>query len=214
VLHRLELLPDPNTVARGFRSQARGHVRKAIREGVAVRRASSPAEFVESFYPLHLETRRRHGVPVQPKRFFRMLWERIIDRGVGFCLVAFVGTTPAAARVFLAAKGRLITKYSAWDRRFLALRPNHLLVSEAITWACENGFREFYFGRSDLDNPGLRSFKNSWGAVEEPIVYSTIGEAARAGRRGRAAMMLEPIIRRSPPGVCRLAGELLYKYSA
>jgi CelD/BcsL family acetyltransferase involved in cellulose biosynthesis len=214
VRHRLDLDPDPDAVARGFRTRARRHITKAVRQGVTVRRASGAPEFLRIFYRLHLETRRRLGVPIQPKRFFRMLWERVIERDLGLCLIAFAGEAPAAATVLLAASGHVTYKYSAWDRRFVALRPNHLLLSEAIAWACTNGFREFDFGRSDVDNAGLRSFKSSWGATEEPLVYSYIGDAPHAGRRARAAALLEPVIRHSPSAVCRLAGELLYKYSA
>jgi CelD/BcsL family acetyltransferase involved in cellulose biosynthesis len=143
-----------------------------------------------------------------------MLWERILEPGLGFCLLASAGGSPTAAIVLLTANGRMTYKYAASETRFLGLRPNHLLISEAISWGCQNGFRELDFGRSDLDNAGLRSFKSSWGATEEPLVYSSIGEAPRAVRRARAAAVLGPFIRHSPKAVCRLTGELLYKYSA
>lgn len=214
VRHLLELDGDPDAAARRFRPEVRRHIRKALREGVAVRRATSIDEFIGVFYRLHLDTRRRLGVPVQPRRFFRLLWERIIERGLGFCSLAFVGGAPAAAVVLLASNARMTYKYAASDHRFLDRRPNHLLISEAITWGCQNGFREFDFGRSDLRNAGLRRFKSTWGAVEEPLVYSSIGRAPRSGPRGSAAAVLEPLIRHSPRAVCRLAGELLYKYSA
>jgi hypothetical protein len=69
-------------------------------------------------------------------------------------------------------------------------------------------------GRTDLDQTGLRHFKSSWGAREETLTYSVLGEAGGSGLSGRGAKMLVPLIRRSPPIVCRAIGEMLYKYAA
>ena len=45
---------------------------RAIRKGVQVVRGTS-AEDVATFYRLHTLTRRKHGVPVQPRRFFDLI---------------------------------------------------------------------------------------------------------------------------------------------
>jgi CelD/BcsL family acetyltransferase involved in cellulose biosynthesis len=214
VLHRLELEPDPDALSRRFRSEQRRRINVARRAGVTVTRASTHSELVDVFYRLHLRTRRRQGVPIQPRRFFDMLWERILQPGLGFCLLAFVRGIPVAGAVFLAWKHAVTYKYGASDERFLDCRPNHLLFWEALAWSCENGFREFDFGRTDLANAGLRQFKRSWRALEEPLVYSVLGDVPAPGRVRRGGTVLGTIIRHSPPLVCRAAGELFYKYAA
>jgi hypothetical protein len=52
------------------------------------------------------------------------------------------------------------------------------------------------FGRSDLGDEGLRSFKESLGAPEEPLAYATVGKA-KAGS-GAAARLLRSLIRVIP----------------
>jgi CelD/BcsL family acetyltransferase involved in cellulose biosynthesis len=215
VSHLLALDPDPQRLFASFKkTQIRQPIGKAERDGVVVRLAESRHDLVGTFYDLHLQTRRRLGVPVQPRRFFELLWYRMLEPGHGFVLVAELEGAPVAAGVFLAHNGTVIYKFGASDEGSLRVRPNHLLIWHAIQRACERGDRTFDFGRSDLGNAGLRSFKTAWGASERPLVHSQFGAAAALAGDGLAARALAPVIRRSPSWVCRGLGELLYKYAA
>jgi hypothetical protein len=215
VQHLLALRPDPQLVFSGFKkTQIKQAIAKAERDGVVIREGDSWADLVQTFYDLHVQTRRRQGVPVQPRRFFELLWERLIGPGHGFVLVAEFEGAPIAAGVFLSWNGTAIYKFGASDESKLRLRPNQLLMWHAIRRACESGARTFDFGRSDLRNTGLRSFKSAWGAIEWPLVYSQFGGNSSYAGDGRAARALAPVIKRSPPWVCRGLGELLYKYAA
>ncbi len=217
ILHTLRLAADPESVFRTFkRTQVQQPIGRAERQGVVVRRAESFAD-LRLYYELHTQTRRRLGTPVQPLRFFRLLWERILSTGLGFAQLAFHEGRAIAGAVFLAWNGTVVYKYSASDSAFWRLRPNNLVLWSAIRWGCTNGFRVFDFGRTDFDNPGLRDFKDGWGTRAEPLVYSTLGLQARAARPvvpSQAAHMVSAFIRRSPPWVCRTLGELLYRYAA
>jgi hypothetical protein len=171
---------------------------------------------LDCFYRLHLRTRHRQGVPVQPRRFFRMLWEYVIRPGLGTLLIAEASGQPVAADIFLAWNGMSIGKFSASDERAWQLRANNLVIWHSLKTACEQGSRSFDFGRSDLGNEGLRAFKLSWGAVEEPLVYRNLGgtqKSAPAGN-GVAGHVLASVIRHGPPVLCRAAGEALYRYAA
>lgn len=214
VRHTLSLSSGPDAVFRSFKkSQVQQPIGKALRSGVSVRRADGRADLVDSFYDLHLGTRRRLGVPVQPRRYFELLWERIIDPGLGFLLLAYAADRPVAGAVFLANNGTLVYKYSASDAKAWSLRANNLLIWKAIEWSAENGFDVFDFGLTDSRNEGLRAFKRGWGTEEEPLVYSTIGH--RPGTSlSRWGAALSPLIRRSPRWVSRSLGEVFYKYAA
>jgi CelD/BcsL family acetyltransferase involved in cellulose biosynthesis len=216
VTHHLGLDPDPDVVVRGFRrSSVRRAIKRATREGVVVERAQTPDELTSTYYDLHVQTRRRQGVPAQPRRYFELLWERMIEPGLGFVLLARVGTTPVAGAVYLAWKDTVTYKYGASDAEHWQLRPNHLVMWEAIRWACEHGYRTLDLGRSDLANTGLREYKDHWGADEAELVYTTVGGgAAQAAGQGRLHDALGAVLRRSPPLACRLVGELLYRYAA
>ncbi len=107
---------------------------------------------------------------------------------------------PIAAAVFLTWNDTVIYKFGASDERSWALRPNHLLFWHAIRAACEQGRLWFDFGRTDIGHEGLRNFKLSWGAVEEPLLYETMGEATELApsAEGMATRVLGPIIRNGP----------------
>jgi CelD/BcsL family acetyltransferase involved in cellulose biosynthesis len=215
VTHRLDLDPDPDAV---YRRRLRPSVRKQItgarQNGVVVHRGDTPQSLTTAFYRLHVQTRHRLGVPVQPRRYFELLWEHVLGQGKGFLLLASSGGTVLAGAVFLAWGDTVIYKYGASDSAFWAVHPNHLVMWSAIRWGCEHGFRSFDFGRSDLASKGLRQFKQSWGAAERSLVYTVIGGRAPRPENGRLHDALGAVLRRSPPVACRVAGELLYRYAA
>ncbi|MGZ4358962.1 MAG: lipid II:glycine glycyltransferase FemX [Gaiellaceae bacterium] len=214
VVHTLALSADPEEVRAGFKkTQIRQPIGQAERAGVVIERATVQGDLTETFYSLHLRTRRRLGVPVQPRRFFSDLWDRIVEPGLGFVLIARLDGVPIAAAVFLAWNGTVIYKYSASDRGALRARPNHLLLWNAIRWGCENGYHSFDFGRTDAENEGLREFKRGWGTEEKPLLYSFLGGRPLRTSSGRLQSAAGAVIRRSPPFVCRAVGELLYKYA-
>jgi CelD/BcsL family acetyltransferase involved in cellulose biosynthesis len=214
VVHRLALDPDPSRVFAGFhRSQVQRNIARAERGHLDVRWATARGDLVDAFYALHLGTRRRQGAPVQPRRYFRLLWDDVIAGGLGFAVLVFAAGRPVAGAVFLVWKGTVVYKYGASDPAYWRLRPNHLLFWTVIRWACQHGCRTFDFGRTEPDNAGLRAFKSGWGAQEHPLTYSSVGAAAADGL-ALGARLVRPVIQHSPAWVCRLAGELLYRYAA
>jgi lipid II:glycine glycyltransferase (peptidoglycan interpeptide bridge formation enzyme) len=212
VRHRLRLGPDPEVIRRGFSGMHRKNIRTAERVGVTMGRGSSRAD-VNGFYALHLRTRRRQGVPIQPRRFFDRLGD-ILARGYGFVSTAYWNERPIASAVFLTWNGVSIQKYAASDERYWKYCANNLLNWTEIKWACENGYHTLDWGRIQVDQGGLRQFKVGWGAVEEPVAYSFIGAGPSTRTRSRLQNALAVIIRRSRPEVCRFLGEVLYRYAA
>jgi CelD/BcsL family acetyltransferase involved in cellulose biosynthesis len=217
--HVLPVDPDPERLFTTFqKSRVQRGVRQAERfaaDGLlAVKRADCEADVTEEFFDLHVSTRRRLGVPVQPRRFFRLLWERMLEPGLGFALLAQSGDKSVAGAVFLFHGRTMVYKFGASERDAQRLRPNHLLMWTAIREACERGLDVFDFGRTDLSGDSLREFKLGWGTTEEPLVYSFLGAETDHRTAGRAAAALAPLIRRSPRVVCRTIGELFYKRAA
>jgi CelD/BcsL family acetyltransferase involved in cellulose biosynthesis len=215
VAHTLHLGYDTDGGAppRGPKPSVRRHVARAGRLGVRVDAGRSLAD-VETYYRLHVRTRRRQGVPAQPRRYFLVLWERMIEPGDGLLLIARQGGRAVAGAVYLVG-GRTVTyKYGASDAEFWPLRANHAVMARAIVWAREQGLAAFDFGRTDLDNPGLMQFKASWGARSRPLCYTSF--SGRAGRRGTRSVpgLLASVIRHSPSVLCRGLGEVLYRYAA
>jgi len=210
--HRLPLEPDASAVlGRASKSQVRRGIAKARREGVVIERETG-RDGLETFYRLHLRTRRRQGVPVQPKSFI-LAFEDLFARGLGHVLVARHEGRAVAAAVFLSHRGTLTYKYGASDERFLDVRPNHLLFAEAIEAACEEGFAELDFGRTDSDNAGLGAFKRSWGAREEELAYTYVADRVPEEGPGRARRLMAAAIRRGPAFTGRAIGAALYRHA-
>jgi CelD/BcsL family acetyltransferase involved in cellulose biosynthesis len=214
LLHVLSLTSDPEQVAESFRPSVRRNIRVAEKGPAAVRIAATESDLTERFYRLHLDTRRRLGLPVQPRRFFRLLWSQMIQPGLGRVLLVDVGSDTVAAAVFLTWNRSVVYKYGASDPRHWPLRPNNLLFWEAIKWACENGYERLDFGRTDLDSPSLRRFKVGWAAQEHPLEYTLLGAAHTDGRLRQPPQIVRSAIRRSPRWVVRALGEILYRGAA
>lgn len=215
VTHSLQLDPDPDVVLRKLHpSKVRQPIVRAEREGVTVRRADSRKDLTDVYYRLHVATRNRLGVPAQPRRFFDLLWRRMVEPQLGFALLAYIRNTPVAGAVFLVSNGTTTYKFSASDPRYWNSRPNHLVLWSAIRWSCENSRRLFDFGRTELEHQGLREFKRGWGTREEPLLYSSLGAPATSASHGHARRAVTTVIRRSPSWVCRAVGSALYRYAA
>jgi CelD/BcsL family acetyltransferase involved in cellulose biosynthesis len=208
-VQHLLALGDSRHVFDAMNSSVRRAIRKAEREGVEAAISRSPADLA-TFYELHTQTRRRLGLPVQPRRFFEALWKQVVVPGLGFVVFAYRRDQPIAAGLFLAWNRNLIYKFGASDQRYWELRPNNLVMWTAIDWACRQGYRRLDFGRTELDNPGLRDFKRRWGSIELPLIYSRIGPASAASLPRAPMWAVGKVIRSSPAIVCRAVGELVY----
>lgn len=214
VRHLLSLTGSEDDMRRRMTPAAGRHLRGARRAGVRVRFSCSMAD-LPVFYRLHLLTRRRLGVPMQPRRFLAAVWQRVVVPGLGFLAVAEAPSgQPIAACLMLTHKHRLVYKFAASDHSRWDLKPNHLLVGTVAQWGHEHGYEVLDFGRTELAHAGLRQFKASWGAVERPLEYTYIGRPGGLTGSGRIGRLMRTVISHSPPVVCRAVGELLYRYAA
>jgi CelD/BcsL family acetyltransferase involved in cellulose biosynthesis len=211
VLHRIALDPDPNVVAKKMKRTHLQNIRTAEERGVRVE-FGDKIEHLRAFYGLQLETRKRHGVPAQPWKYFEKLHQHIVSKGMGFVLLATKDEEYLAGMVYLAWGKTLIAKYAASRQDSFNLRPNNLLFWEGIRWGCRNGFEIFDMGRTETGNAGLRNFKSRWGAVETPLHYSVISAARPRASNHRLEHALSAVIQHSPVWVCRVLGELLYRH--
>ena len=209
--HIVELPPDPTDLhpQRNFRQ----HRNQARATGVQVSRGNGAADMA-SFYRLHTLTRRRLGVPVQPRRFFELLRNRLLEPGRGFVATATLDGEVLAAAVYLVHNATIIAKYQASDPSRRETGAGHLMHWEVMSQACGEGYRVYDLGRTDLDTEGLRVFKTRMGAVERPLVYTHIARRPPAEKRPSVGSLSRRIIRSSPTWVCRALGEAFYRRSA
>jgi CelD/BcsL family acetyltransferase involved in cellulose biosynthesis len=212
VTHLLDLGTDENALQKTFRDSTRRNIRKAYREGLAVT-FQHTAEAMAAFYELHCRTRRRHGLPPQPWRFFEKVYAHVVAAGKGVVLLAAHAGKTVAGAVYFFYRDRALFKFGASDRAFQHLRANNLVMWEAIQWFVRNGFRSLHFGRSETENEGLLQFKRGWGAQESRVAYYRLSlreNTFSAERNGTRSSY--PVFKMLPIPVLRIAGNLLYRH--
>lgn len=169
-VHFLDLAQGKDRIFAGLRSSTRRNIKRAQKENLSISIQNS-RESVEAFYRLNCETRKHHGLPPQPRYFFKKIFEQIIARDKGFVVLAYRQRRIIAGAVFFHFKNKAIYKYGASDRKYLDLRPNNLVMWKAIEWFAGNAFKSFSFGRTEPENQGLLQFKRGWGAKEKTLNY-------------------------------------------
>lgn len=85
--HTVDLTADEPELLQRLEGSTRRALRKAEKSGVTIRFATDAQAMVE-YYRLHCLTRRKHGLPPQPYRFFKKIHEHLIAKGQGFVALA------------------------------------------------------------------------------------------------------------------------------
>lgn len=214
--HQIDLKPDlPTLYGNCHRDSVQRKIRRAEREGLTLN-VGATESLLDSFYELMVKTRRRHGVPPQPKQWFRALMDSF---GEALQIrIALNGAKPIAGMLTIRYKDTLVYKYGGSDVLYNNLGSMHLLYWSSIQDGKKWGLHSFDLGRTDAHQTGLATFKRRWGAVESAISYArytTIGdwihsfEPARSTWRTQVAKFL---FSHTPNKFLPILGNLLYKH--
>lgn len=209
--HRVVLPADPEDLR--VRKNHRNMRNRAYSAGIRVVRGTS-ADDLATLYRLHTLTRRRLGVPVQPRRLFRLIGERLIARGHGFVATAVLDGEALSSGLYLGYNGTLVAKYHATGPVRSDSGASHLVDWEILSAACLEGYHTLDLGRTDIGADGLRRYKDGWGAVETPLVYTHVSETAPGAGFPTQGDLSRRIVRASPLWVVRALGEVLYRWTA
>jgi hypothetical protein len=213
-IHDIDLAGAETDLFAHLSPSNRRNIKIAIKEGVTVKIGRS-IESLSAFYRLHLVTRKRHGLPPQPFSFFKNVLEHIIAQGHGVVISAHHDRRAIAAAVFFNFGKKAVFKYGASDSRYGSLRPNNLVMWEALNWYRGQGLRTLSLGRTDVENLGLLRYKRAWGAKESILKYYRydIQSKALVPGRPRGPVRYERLFSKTPIPVLRLIGRLFYRYA-
>ncbi len=216
--HFMRLSADPQEVLKGVDKRTiQYNIRKARREGVEIIEDNS-RKGIGEFYRLYVLTRKKHGVPHQPLRFFQALSRNVMDCGQASLLLATYKSLVIAAGLFMKLNKTVYYKYNVSDPDFLAkTAPNHLLTWTAIERACVDGFESLDFGRTAPDNMGLMRYKKMWGAEVQdlPYFYHPASAASSTNaENGRIYKLTKGIWRHLPESIVSRLGPTIMKYLA
>ena len=213
--HELDLQKSDEDLLRLLRENNRRNIKRAMREGVTIEFSQS-SDSLRAFYRLNCQTRKRHGLPPQPFAFFSNILEHAISKGHGFIVSAYQARRLLASAIFFHFGSQAIYKYGASDPATHLLRPNNLILWEAMKRYRDLNLRTLSLGRTELDNHGLLRYKRSWGARERILKYYRYDLHRRAfltrGPISRRRGFQTKVFSRLPDRILQAIGNLAYRY--
>jgi len=211
--HILDLSGDTSDVFKKFRNSTKRNIKKAQKKEILTS-ISTSQEAMDNFCRLNTTTRKKHGLPPQPQKFFKNMFETIISQNQGFIVEAVYQNKTVAAALYLTFGDKILYKYGASDSQYLNLRANNLVMWHAIEWASNNGYKSFDFGRTEVYNQGLIQFKNGWGCEPTLIKYYKylLPSKAFVTGNGKQNHFYEKVFRKTPEPVLKVFGNMVYKH--
>jgi hypothetical protein len=209
--HFLNLETDLKTIEKNFHHSLRQKLRKVGRSALNLKTGEDEKDLRE-FYRLNVMTRKRLGLPPQPFKFFKMLWDIFYPDKIRL-LIAEHQEKAIAAVILYIFKDRVSAEFTATDWNCIKVNPVHFLYWEIIKWAHSSGYKVFDLGRTDTGNDGLMSFKNSWGMemIDIPQYYYPVGK--RIPITGSFIhKVAETIFSKSPDFAARILGNICYAH--
>ena len=211
--HSLDLRRGADALFANLSACVKRAIHKAEQSDLTIDLSTSKAA-VREFYRLHVATRRRHGLPPQPFALFSNIYSEIIGPDRGFIVLAKNGSETVAGAVFFCTATNAVFKFGASEERYWYLRPNNLVMWRAIQELARREIAMLHLGRTTHGNEGLRRFKLSWGAVEEPINYFRFHVRSNGWitTTDKASGTHNAIFSRLPLAINRLIGAVLYPH--
>jgi lipid II:glycine glycyltransferase (peptidoglycan interpeptide bridge formation enzyme) len=213
--HKLELGRDTGVLFNRFESSVRRAIRKAEKCGV-ITEISQTLPAVREYYALHCMTRRHHGLPPQPFRFFLNIHRHVMSQNLGMVATARYQGRPIASTIFFHLGTEALYKFGASDPDFQEFRANNLLMWEAIKSYIGQGKKTLDLGRTSSQGDGLRRYKLGWGAEERPINYYKYDfrKSHFVTAKDDSVGWYNQLFRVLPVHFSRALGALLYKHTA
>jgi CelD/BcsL family acetyltransferase involved in cellulose biosynthesis len=193
-------------------------VNKAVSNGVSVRLAENEND-LRAWYVAYLETMRRNVVPARPYRFFVALWQVMQKNGLMKLYLAeqkSAMTTRIVAGHFYFYLGRMMTyAFSAARTADLSLRPNDIILWQAINDAQQNGYRTVDLGEVPEGDDSLAQFKSKWGAEQARLYrYYYPGfpdkDHSSGGADSAPVRMAKEMWRKLPLGLTAWLGDCIF----
>src|SRR5262249_31174899 len=155
-------------------------------------------------------TRRRHGLPPPPLRWFLNLVTCFGNQLTG--RIARLDERPIAGIVTLRHKKTTVYKYGGSDGRYHNGGAMPVLVWQTIQAAKSDRLEELDLGRSDDHQEGLIRFKEHLGARRSMIQYARFSTKPCDTTRGLNTALNSPLIKSAishfPGPLFRLVGEM------
>lgn len=166
----LSLPSSAEDLMSGFKSKLRSQIRKPTKEGLRSRVGS--LELMDDFWRVFVQNMRDLGSPVHSRRLVENVIREFPDR-TRIVMVHARDGSPAACSLIVGFRDILANPWASALREYSAKSPNMLLYWTMLSYACENEYRVFDFGRS-TPGEGTYRFKKQWGAEPVPVHWYSL----------------------------------------
>ena len=205
----LELPDSSEALLAGFKAKLRSQVKKPIRDGLTAQLGG--LELVPEFYQVFCENMRDLGSPVHSRKWIEAVVKHYGDRArVG--LVFTAEGIPAAAGIILLANKTVSIPWASSLLKYNNYNPNMLLYWTFLSFAADNSYRYFDFGRS-TPGEGTYKFKKQWGAEPVPLEWvDLLNPSPVSVSRGDFRAQVEKVWQKLPVSIATMAGSRLRRY--
>lgn len=205
----LELPESSEALLAGFKAKLRSQVKKPIRDGLTAKLGG--LELVPQFYRVFCENMRDLGSPVHSRKWIEAIVRNYGDR-VRVGLVFTADGIPAAAGIILLAKDTISIPWASSLLKYNNYNPNMLLYWTFLSFAADNGYRYFDFGRS-TPGEGTYKFKQQWGAEPVPLDWVDLLNPSPVYKNGSGLRaQAEKVWQQLPVSVATIVGSRLRGY--
>ena len=212
--HDLDLTGGEELLFSRYRPNVQRNIRKAEREGISVSEDKTP-EGLREFYRLNCLTRREHGLPPQPIRFFEHLREHVLEKGLGFLMMA-------RHKEEGDRRCRISPFWRESDLQVRSLGPALPGVpgeQPGLPGCHPDSFAgkvcgPYRSGARTSRHEGLRQFKLSWGSNETRLQYFRFDVRSKTWhtRQKPRVSPWEGMISKMPIPILRLVGGIAYRH--
>ncbi|MCX8105875.1 MAG: GNAT family N-acetyltransferase [Ignavibacterium album] len=168
--HILELKDSLEETFNSFHpTSVRASIRRAEKNNLKIIWGKTLDDLI-SFYNLKFKLRKRLRLPPIPFEFFKNVWIELSKNNLISLPIVYKDNKPIAAGFVLNFKDKFYLEYTASEKDYLNLYPNHKLFFDVIKKAFNSGAKYVDFGRTATENTSLISFKEKW-ATEKNLIY-------------------------------------------
>ena len=162
----LDLPDSQEALGSAIGAKRRSQIKRPIREGVTHKIGGK--ELLNDFYDVFCINMRDLGTPVYSKKLFKNIFETFPEN-TKICVVYWEGK-PVSTGFLMHYKDKLEIPWASTVRYANRISVNMYLYWQILSYAIEQGFKQFDFGRSTVD-AGTYKFKKQWGAQPQPCYW-------------------------------------------
>jgi hypothetical protein len=195
------------------KTSVKQQVQRAEKAGIQI--SSGPDdEALAVFAHMLSDNRQRHSLPNLPFRFFEAMKRELGPDRLSCWLARDQNGKPLAGLIGWRLGDRFAVEYAGDFVEARDVGANQLLYWCVMQAARSIGCGSFSFGRTGLDNEGLRRYKLHWGTIEEDLSMILLPKAHAEviEQEPLSYRLAKGLIAHSPRALFKLIGEFCYRH--